>query len=72
MIHDNTLVSLKLVLYFKCIKPIYILLSGAMGLPYIPHTIIYTINGTSLKNIRESNDALHLVSGVHIWEVMIV
>ena len=66
MIHfQNTLVSFKLVLYFQCIKPIYILLSGTMGLPHhIPHTIIYTTNGTTLKNKQKSNDSIHLVTGL--------
>ena len=59
----NNLVSFKLVLYFQCIKPIYILLSGTMELPHIPHTITYIINGTALKNKRKSN-AQHLVRGV--------
>ena len=65
MIHDYTLVSFKLVLYFQCIKPIYILLSDTMGLPHIPHSIIYTTNGTALKNKRKLNDAIHLVTGVY-------
>ena len=31
----NTLVTFKSILYFQCIKPIYILLSDNMGLPHI-------------------------------------
>ena len=53
---QNYLVSFKVVLYFKCIKPISTLLSGTMGLLYIPHIITYTTNGTALKNKRRSND----------------
>ena len=68
MIHfQNTIVSFKLVLYFQCIKPIYILQSGAMGLSHILHTIIYTTNGTALKNKQKSNYAIHLVAGVHSY-----
>ena len=55
----------KLVLYFRCIKLIYILLSDTMGLPHIPHTITYNKIDTALKNKRKSNDAQHLVTGVH-------
>ena len=67
MIHfQNTLISFKLVLYFQCIKPISILISGTIELPHIPHTITYTTNGEALKNKRKSNDAIHLVTGVHI------
>ena len=29
-----------------------------MRLTHIPHTIIYTTNGTALKNKRKSNDAI--------------
>ena len=36
-----------------------------MGLPHIPHIIIYTTNDTILKNKRKSNDARYLVTGVH-------
>ena len=56
MIHfQNSLVSFfKLSLYFQCIKPISILLNDTMGLPHIPHTIIYTTNGTALKNKQKS------------------
>ena len=60
---QNTLISFKLVIYFQCIKPIYILLSGTMELPHISHTIIYTTNGTALKNKRKSNDAQHFFTG---------
>ena len=38
-----------------------------MELPHIPHTIIYTTNVTALKNKQKSNDAIHLVTGVHIY-----
>ena len=36
-----------------------------MGLPHIPHTIIYTTNDIALKNKQKSDDTLHLVMGVH-------
>ena len=36
-----------------------------MGLPHIPHTITYNKIDTALKNKRKSNDAQHLVTGVH-------
>ena len=36
-----------------------------MGLAHIPHIIIYTTNGTALKNKWKSNDAIYLVTGVH-------
>ena len=65
---QKTLVSFKLVLYFQCIKLIYILLISTWGLPNIPHTIIYTTNGTALKNKRKSKDAIHLVTGVNVLE----
>ena len=61
---QNALVSLILVLYLQFIKPISILLSSTMGLPHIPHTIIYTTNVTALKNKQKSNDAIYLVTGV--------
>ena len=65
MIHfPNTLVFFKLVLFFQCIKPIYILLGGTMGLPHIHQTIVYTTNDTALKNKRKSNDAIYLITGV--------
>ena len=35
-----------------------------MGLPHITQTITYTTNGTTLKNKRKSNDAIHMVTGV--------
>ena len=60
----ETLVSFKLDLYIQCIKKISILISDTMGLPHIPHTKIYTTNGTALKNKRKSNDAINLVMGV--------
>ena len=62
MVHfQNTLVSSKLVLYFQCIKPIYILLSGTIGLPHTFHTIIYTSNVTALKNIRKLNTSINII-----------
>ena len=33
-----------------------------MGLPY---TIIYTTNGTAIKNKRKSNDTIHFVMDAH-------
>ena len=42
----------KLISYFQYIKPVYILqVAGIIGLPYKPHTIIYTINDTDVENI---------------------
>ena len=38
-----------------------------MGLPHIPQTITYTTNGTALKNKRKSDNAIYLVTGVHIF-----
>ena len=40
-----------------------------MRLTHILHTIIYTTNCTALKNKRKSNDAVHLVTGVHLFYI---
>ena len=37
-----------------------------MGQPHIPYTIIYTTNGTVIKNKQKSNDAIHLVTSVNL------
>ena len=42
-----------------------------MRLAHIPHTIIYTNNGTALKNKRKSNDVQHLVTGVSFLKIKI-
>ena len=65
---QNILVYSKLFLYFQCINPISILLTGTMGLRHIPHTITYTTNRTPLKNKRKLNDAINLLLVVHTYK----
>ena len=55
----NTLDSIKLVLYFQCIKSIYKLLGG------YPHTILYTSNVTALNDILKSNKQRLITTTVH-------
>ena len=53
--YQNTSVSIKLVLYFQCSKSIYIILNSDIRLPHRLYNIIYTSNGTALKNKQKLN-----------------
>ena len=50
-------------------KALYFLLIKFIFLMYTPYTIVYTTNGTALKNKRKSNDAKQLVTCVIIVSI---